>query len=295
MSSNPYIDKVIDYLRINPPILEGFHLIPAISISCYDRSYDNIILFLNERFGKLNYEELFSANVENNISFWKCDEKVRLDHIPMKKYLIEGKNMDIMGGYYLNPITQEAIDNISCNLIPIFTQVNNKIKWGWNFIYNPKSYFVYPDYMMEDKFLLYPPQVSIKNTKQLKRIREPHFIREEDHIISGSIIIIEQLRKYCSINRIKYDSIYARISGSFCIYGFKVIDQNDIDYAIKLSELEGHLSWIFASKESSDEFEGRSAAITIKKTHDDVLIIDSRTSLHSLFWSWVGYYLYNTN
>jgi hypothetical protein len=295
-STNPYIGKAIEYLRANPPILEGFECIPAISVRWFDKSSGHIRLFLYEKFGKGNYDDLlFSPNPRANISFWTCNEEIRVDHIPKKKYLIDNDCIHITGGYHLCPITDKSIENLSnksYSVIPVFEQANNQIKWGWDFMYNPSAYFVYPNCMKEDELLRYPPQVltELEERRQLKSIGA-YF--EKDRVITGSNASLAQLEEYCKKNKIEYDSIYARIGGGICVYAFKIIDQADVDHAIKLSESEGYLCWILASKESADKFENKTETIVSANIHSKPEInakeAEKETTSKTSLWSWLGY------
>lgn len=95
--------------------------------------------------------------------------------------------------------------------------------------------------------------------RQLKRIESNHFKRPDDKALIGGTSF-QKIKDYCKDNAIpqflKHENyvLYA-VVGAYISYAFKIIDQEDVDYAIKLSKTEGCLGWICASIESAKEFD----------------------------------------
>lgn len=253
----PNIGDTLDFLKQNPPKLTDYEILPAIAVDWSDQDRSEVKTMLTHILGvnPAKLEFLFpSFKINPSTTFWSCDEIIRLALVPKKMYTvrINGKTdyIHIYGGYYLKPIN-------GCLGCPIedFTATNNCIDWGFVFSYRPNGYFVYPRYLIKDRPILHEMTLTYdEKRRQLKGIKSKHFMRQNDRLLMGQTASLRQITEYCQKNLIQYDSLYAKI-GSICSYAFKVLNQEDVEHAIKLSETEGYLCWICASKESADEFD----------------------------------------
>jgi len=262
---NAYAEKAIQFLKQNPPTFPGYEFVPAISISYPDTTIHDVETFLKDNFGHvellLTYQpERFCLCKHPTTSFWMCDEKIILDHIPHVLYksdfgLITGHRSTIIhitGGYYAKPLSKK-LDTFLTD----FETRNNQIHWHFDFHYWPSAYHVSPYCMMEEKDLLFPPPPppSPRTTRRrLRPISDTDFVG--DRTIRGGMSL-KAIEDYCQKNAIVYDSIYAFVRLCSQMMGvFKVLNNEDVEFAIKKADAEGGIyHWILASKETADMFE----------------------------------------